>query len=102
MKYIVTDVYFDENIASLGALTWVTHGSLGLSGKQYTGSIKLGATTEMYLYENGARVKGNVEANKWYKLVMPLIIPRNSSGLSLRSKSRQKTRPSRLTLTSIT
>lgn len=75
MKYIVTDVYFDENIASLGALTWVTHGSLGLSGKQYSGSIKLGETTEMYLYENGARVKGNVEANKWYKLVMPVDYP---------------------------
>lgn len=75
MKYIVTDVYFDENVESLGALTWVTHGSLGLSGKQYTGSIKLGETTEMYLYENGARVKGNVEANKWYKLVMPVDYP---------------------------
>lgn len=75
MKYIVTDVYFDENVESLGALTWVTHGSLGLSGKKYTGSIKLGETTEMYLYENGARVKGNVEANKWYKLVMPVDYP---------------------------
>ena len=75
MKYIVTDVYFDENIESLGALTWVTHGSLGLSGKQYTGSIKLGETTKMYLYENGARVKGNVEANKWYKLVIPVDYP---------------------------
>ncbi len=75
MKYIVTDVYFDENVESLGALTWVTHGSLGLSGKKYSGSIKLGETTEMYLYENGARVKGNVEANKWYKLVMPVDYP---------------------------
>ena len=75
MKYIVTDVYFDENIESLGALTWVTHGSLGLSGKQYTGSIKPGETTKMYLYENGARVKGNVEANKWYKLVIPVDYP---------------------------
>ena len=75
MKYIVTDVYFDENVESLGALTWVTHGSLGLSGKKYTGSIKLGETTEMYLYENGARVKGNVEANKWYKLVIPVDYP---------------------------
>lgn len=75
MKYIVTDVYFDENIESLGALTWVTHGSLGLSGKKYSGSIKLGETTEMYLYENGARVKGNVEANKWYKLVIPVDYP---------------------------
>lgn len=75
MKYIVTDVYFDENIESLGALTWVTHGSLGLSGKKYTGGIKLGETTKMYLYENGARVKGNVEANKWYKLVIPVDYP---------------------------
>ena len=71
----MSPTFTSTNIESLGALTWVTHGSLGLSGKQYTGSIKLGETTKMYLYENGARVKGNVEANKWYKLVIPVDYP---------------------------
>ena len=74
-NYAVVDVYFDENVKSLGAYTWATYSPEGLTGKIYSKSLKLGETTEMYLYEDGSRVKGNVEANKWYTLVIPVDYP---------------------------